>query len=227
MNIILLGPPGAGKGTQAARLNALLNLPHIASGDIFRDIRREDTPLARQVQGYMDRGEYVPDALTIELVLARLGQPDAAGGFILDGFPRTQGQAGALDEAMAAGGQAVDHALYITAPSEILMHRLATRIICLQCHAIYNMESKPPRREHLCDLCGHGLERRSDEGPEVVHRRLETFIRQTEPLIRYYKRQGNLVQIDGARSPDVVQEDIDARLGIGPMDPGLAMQEPA
>src|SRR5947209_158223 len=145
MKVILLGPPGAGKGTQAKRLEGLLGLPHVASGDIFRDIRRDNSPLAQEVKRYMDAGQYVPDDLTIRLVLDRLRKPDARRGFLLDGFPRTKPQAEALDEEMAKDGKHLDCAVYITAPTDVLVERLRERIICPQCHAIYNLSTKPPR----------------------------------------------------------------------------------
>lgn len=210
MNIILLGPPGAGKGTQGERLGCELGYPHIASGDIFRAIRREDTPLAREVRGYMDRGEYVPDALTIELILARLRQPDASNGFILDGFPRTRAQAQALDRSLEASGQRVDVALWITAPNEILTYRLVGRIVCPRCHAIYNTESKPPRHAMTCDVCGHELERRTDEEVDVIRARLDTFTRQTQPLVEYYRGQGCLVEVDGSQPMEDVAAAVDA-----------------
>lgn len=226
MNIILVGPPGAGKGTQAKRLHAMLGVPHIASGDLFRDIRRQDTPLALQVREFMDRGEYVPDELTIELVLDRLSQQDASRGFVLDGFPRTKAQAVALDGAMSEGGKRIDAVINISAPSDILTRRLATRIICPQCHEIYNMETRPPKRDYVCDVCGHSLERRTDEGPDVVKRRLETYILQTQPVVEYYGSQSILLNVDGARPPDEVQRDIDRRLVQKPSG-GKIVKEPA
>lgn len=214
MNIIVLGPPGVGKGTQAKRLESRLNLPHIASGDIFRAIRGQDTPLAVQVREYMDSGAYVPDALTIELVLNRLRQPDTHDGFILDGFPRTIGQAEALDRSLPALGVTVDRVLNITAPPSVLQQRLRGRIICPQCHAIYNLESRPPKHAMICDVCGHPLERRTDESPDVVRTRIEVYGRETRPLVEYYGRRGVVVTIDGACSIDAVDAAVDAALGM-------------
>ncbi|MBV9278571.1 MAG: adenylate kinase [Chloroflexi bacterium] len=215
MNVVLLGPPGAGKGTQADRLKRHLNIPHIASGDLFRALARQDTPLAREVRTYMDRGEYVPDKLTIEMVLTRLQQPDARRGFLLDGFPRTLAQAQALDDALAKGGQKIDHALYITAPTELLVRRTTGRLVCTRCGAIYNLETKPPKNDLICDICGGKVERRSDESPDVVRVRLETYREQTQPLIDYYRTRGCLVTIDGSLSMEAVEQEVDRALGIG------------
>jgi adenylate kinase len=210
MNIILIGPPGAGKGTQAKRLRDNLGLPSIASGDIFRDMQREDTPLAHEVRAYMDRGEYVPDELTIEVVLKRLNQPDAREGFLLDGFPRTEPQAQALDHALEEWGRAVDLALYITAPVALLEERLQGRIICPQCHTIYNLKTNPPKHDMICDVCGHHLERRSDERVDVIPARLRVYMEQTKPVIDYYRARGILDEIDGARSMEEVNASVDA-----------------
>ncbi|MGH2447870.1 MAG: adenylate kinase [Chloroflexota bacterium] len=212
--MVLLGPPGAGKGTQARRLERSLSLPHIASGDMFRDIRRGHTPLAREIRSYMDRGEYVPDALTIELMLARVVAPDARDGFVLDGFPRTRGQARALDVALSDEGLRLDRAIYITAPNEMLLERLAGRVICLQCHEIYNLNSKPPMQDMMCDVCGRALKRRRDETPDIAAHRLQTFLDQTKPVVAYYEDQGNLAAIDGSRSMDDVEQEIDQAIGL-------------
>lgn len=214
INIILFGPPGAGKGTQAKRLESALRLPVVVSGDIFRAMRREDTPLGREVRDILDRGAYVPDALTIEVVLKRLRQPDAASGFILDGFPRTESQASALDKFLAEKRQKIDVALHVTAPTSVLEYRLTSRVICPKCNSIYNLISKPPLREMRCDLDGTTLERRSDEQLETIRHRLITHHTETEPLIEYYRRHGSLVQIDGSRPMPEVEAEIDGAIGI-------------
>jgi adenylate kinase len=214
MNLIVFGPPGAGKGTQAKRLETVLRVPHIASGDLFRDIRREGTHLARQVREYMDAGQYVPDELTIQLVLARLNQPDAERGFILDGFPRTQTQAEALDAALVPDGRGLDLALYINVPDELVAQRLRGRVICPQCHAIYNEVTHPPRKALTCDACGHALERRTDETPEVIGTRLQVYEEQTAPLVQYYRARGILREVDGALPIRDVEAEVDAALGL-------------
>jgi adenylate kinase len=215
MNIIMLGPPGVGKGTQAIRLQRELGLPHVASGDIFRAIRREETPLALEVQSYMDAGEYVPDDPTIELVLARLRRPDTEQGFILDGFPRTIIQGEALTRELAADDRHIDTVIFITAPFDILQARLQGRIICPQCHAIYNLATNPPKNNLTCDICGHDLERRTDESPDVVKTRIEVYLRETKPLVEFYRSQGVLVEIDGSRGIAEVSADVDRALRTG------------
>lgn len=214
MNLIVFGPPGAGKGTQAKRLESILQLPHVASGDIFRDIRKLDSPLAREVRSYMDAGNYVPDELTIQLVLARLRQPDATKGFILDGFPRTEPQAEALDRVLAEDNRRLDLALYINVPGSIITQRLQGRIICPQCHAIYNVVTHPPKLDLICDVCGHMLEKRTDETPEVIGTRLEIYELQTAPLVEYYRSKDILREVDGARPVREVEAGVDRALDL-------------
>jgi adenylate kinase len=166
------------------------------------------------VREYYDRGKYVPDDLTIELIMGRLAAPDAAKGFILDGFPRTDAQARALDEHLAEKGEKVDVALHITAPNEVLVGRLAGRMVCPQCGSIYNAVTRPPKSDAICDLDGHLLERRSDEEADTVRTRLEVYANQTRPLIEYYRRSGSLIEIDGSRPIDEVEAEIDSDLGL-------------
>ena len=218
MNVILLGPPGAGKGTQATRLKAALNLPHIASGDIFRAILRENTPTAEEIRHYYEQGKYVPDELTIQLLLDRLHEPDAKQGFLLDGFPRTTAQAEALDRALAREGRRVDSVILLLAPEELLMRRIEGRLVCPHCGAVYNAASNPPRVDGICDVCGHLVERRSDEAPEVVRNRLHAYIQQTQPLVEYYGACNCLAKIDASRSLDEVEEEIDTALGLTGVD---------
>lgn len=219
MNIILIGAPGAGKGTQARRLSALLGVPHIASGDLFRDIARLDTAEAREVRECMERGEYVPDDLTIDIVFARLRQPDARRGFILDGFPRTERQAEALDHKLTSHERGVDVALNIRADPDVLLSRIAGRLVCPNCKAIYNISSNPPRVDGICDVCGHRLERRADEASNVVATRLETYEKQTRPVIAYYRQRGTLREIDGTRPIGIVDAEIDEIVGLGTVTP--------
>ena len=162
----------------------------------------------------MDLGQYVPDEITIEIVLARLHMPDARDGFILDGFPRTEPQAEALDAKLAVGGRKVDLALYVTVAKEVLLERIAGRLVCPHCKAIYHEVSNPPSHDNICDVCGHVLERRADEAPEVVTTRLDTYKRQTRPLIEYYAHQGILKEIDGGRPIEVVNAEIDEAVGL-------------
>jgi adenylate kinase len=210
MNIILLGPPGAGKGTQAKRLRAKLELPQISSGDIFREISRESTPEALEIKRVQESGQLVPDDLTIRIILKRLLEPDAANGFILDGFPRTIAQAEALDERLASEGKRVDLALSITAPVDLLVERMASRITCPNCGAIFNTISRPPRVAGICDNCGHELIRRADEEPEAVRVRLTAFAEQTKPLASYYRERGILAETDGSQPMEYVEAAVDA-----------------
>jgi adenylate kinase len=214
MNIILFGPPGAGKGTQAKRLEAALALPQISSGDIFRALAQEETPEAEEIRRYHDSGRLVPDELTIRIILKRLHEPDARNGFILDGFPRTLGQARALDQKLAQEGKKVDLALYITAPIEILVSRIAGRMTCPNCSAIYNVLTNPPRRDNICDVCGHLVIRRDDERAEVVQQRMEAYRRDTKPLADYYRKQGILHEVDGSRAIDEVEARVDDAAGL-------------
>jgi adenylate kinase len=212
--VILIGPPGAGKGTQARRLGGVLQAPHIASGDLLRDVRQADTPLAREATAFMDRGEYVPDDLMNSLVLGRLREPDAGDGFILDGFPRTLPQAEALDRELAESRRQLDLVLYMTAPADVLARRIEDRIFCPQCHAIYNAATRPPANGMVCDVCGHALERRTDQDPDVLKRRLQEYIRQTQPLVAYYRRRAVLREVDGGRAMNEVEGEVDGALGL-------------
>lgn len=196
-DIVLLGGPGSGKGTQAERLCAELRLPHIATGDLFRENLRQATDLGKLAQTYMDRGELVPDDVTEAMVEARLAQPDTQGGFILDGFPRTVSQAGALTEMMTRLQRRIAAVLYIKVPDEALVSRLSGRLICRACQAPYHRQFKPPRQSGVCDTCGGELYQRADDNPVTVRNRLVTFHRQTEPLIAYYQQDRLLQEIDG------------------------------
>ncbi|MDZ4279005.1 MAG: nucleoside monophosphate kinase, partial [Dehalococcoidia bacterium] len=173
MFLILLGPPGTGKGTQAKIIAARLGLAHVATGDMFRDAVRQGTNLGRRAKGYMDRGDLVPDELTIAMLEERIQQPDAQRGVLFDGYPRTLQQAQALDEALARQGRAVDIALHVTASDEEIVRRLSQRWLCGACGEIYHEQERPPKQSGVCDACGEKLVQREDDRPEVVRTRLE------------------------------------------------------
>jgi adenylate kinase len=207
MNLILLGPPGTGKGTQAKLIAQELDAVHIATGDLFRDAVKQGTELGARAKEYMDRGDLVPDEVTISMLLDRLDQPDAQGGAIFDGFPRTLQQAQALDEALAAKGKETDTALLITAPDDEIVRRLSGRWLCPNCGAIYHEQTQPPTRDKTCDKCGNELHQRDDDKPDVVRARLEKQ-RPPAEMLNYYRDQGKLVDIDGARAPEEVTRDL-------------------
>ena len=210
--MILFGPPGAGKGTQAAILAEKTGLVHITTGELFREAIRKETELGRQAKPYYDRGDLVPDALTIGMLLERLAEEDAVHGCLLDGFPRTLEQATALDDALIGQGQAIDKVLCIQVPEDELLGRLAGRWTCRGCGDVYHRQSRWPKVEGRCDRCGGELYQRDDDQPEAVRRRLEVYSRQTAPLIDYYRGQGKLVEVDGYRSVDEVSGELQAAL---------------
>ncbi len=202
--IVLLGPPGVGKGTQAERLMERLGVPHVASGDLFREHLKAETPLGLQAKSYIARGELVPDDITIGMVMDRLAQPDCAEGAILDGFPRTVAQAQALEEALARQGRAVETVLYIHAPTDVLLARLGGRWTCRQCGEVYHVLFNPPREPGRCDECGGELYQRADDTPETHQKRIQVYQEQTAPLIAWYQARGLLREIDGAQDMDGV-----------------------
>jgi adenylate kinase len=208
MRLILLGLPGVGKGTQAKILAQRQGLLHISTGDMFREAAAAGTELGKRAQEFMSAGALVPDEVTIGMLLERIGQPDAAKGLMLDGFPRTIPQAEALDAALAAQGSQIDAVLYIQVPEAELVARLTGRWSCGNCGAIYHMQSKPPKAAGVCDECGGQLSQRADDQPATVNARLETNRAWTEALAEYYGKQGKLQAIDGTGSPD----DITTRL---------------
>ena len=204
--IILLGAPGAGKGTQAAMLTEALGIPHVASGDLFRSALQKKTPLGLEAKKYMDQGLLVPDEVTIAMIRERLALPDCQEGVILDGFPRTLEQAKALDAALAEEGRAIDKVLYIKVPNEELVARLSGRWICRDCQAVYHTITNPPKEAGRCDACCEGeLHQRPDDRPETVRRRLEVYFEQTMPLIEYYTKRGVLTEVNGHQSIAEVQ----------------------
>jgi len=204
MYLVLLGPPGSGKGTQAERLEEQLGLPHVGSGDLFRENIRNETELGLLAKGYMDRGQLVPDDVTIAMVRERLRQPDCDDGVILDGFPRTLAQAEALDKILASRPRTLAGVLYINVPDEELVRRLSGRWICGQCQTPHHVVFSPPAKEGICDECGGKLYQRDDDRPETVRARLRVYHKQTAPLIDYYCRVSLLVEIDGAGDIETV-----------------------
>ena len=208
MNLIMLGPPGAGKGTQAALLAERLGIPHVASGDLFREALKAETKLGLMAKSYMHRGELVPDEVTIAMVRERLLKPNCEKGIVLDGFPRTTEQAEALKELLAEQGKVIDAALFIDAPEDELVRRLSSRWTCRSCQAIYNVISNPPKEEGKCDVCGGELYQRSDDVPETVRNRIRIYWEQTSPLIDYYRDGGLLITIESEGGIERVQEKI-------------------
>jgi adenylate kinase len=211
--VILFGGPGAGKGTQAAILAEKTGLVHITTGELFREAIRQETELGNQAKVYYDRGQLVPDHLTIAMLLERLSQDDCARGCILDGFPRTLEQATALDEALAREGKAIDKVGYIQVPESELLSRLSGRWNCRQCGSVYHQRFQPPRQAGRCDQCGGELYQREDDKPETARRRLEVYSQQTAPLIDYYRARGKLVEIDGDKPVEEVAEGLLAAVG--------------
>ena len=215
MRIILLGAPGAGKGTQAATLHEELNAPHIATGDLFRAALSQGTPLGLEAKSYMDRGELVPDDVTVRMLLERISEPDAADGYILDGFPRSLAQAEALDDALKNRHENIDKVLLVDVSEDELVRRLSGRWICRTCQKPFHVINNPPKREGLCDVCDPEdgeLYQRDDDKPETVRNRLGVYQDQTAPLIDHYKAQGILTSINGEQEIESVRADLLAAL---------------
>ena len=212
MRIVLLGAPGAGKGTQAVAISNSLGLAHVASGDLFRQAQDSGSELGVLVRSYMEKGELVPDAVTIRVMRERICAPDCAQGFILDGFPRTLEQAKALDEVLMEKGKAIDVVLYIKASTGELVRRLSGRWICRNCQTPYHMINSPPKMPGRCDRCGGELYQRPDDSEEAVRNRLRVYSTQTAPLIEYYIGQGKLVEINGEGGVGAVAEEVMAAL---------------
>ena len=204
MKIIMLGAPGAGKGTQAKQIAGKYSIPHISTGDIFRANIKNGTDLGKKAKEYMDQGLLVPDELTCDLVMDRIQQDDCVNGFVLDGFPRTIPQAEALDAALEKIGQHMDYAIDVDVPDDNIVNRMSGRRACLDCGATYHVVSLPPKTEGKCDHCGSDLVLREDDKPETVQKRLSVYHEQTQPLIDYYKNQGILKSVDGTMPMDDV-----------------------
>jgi len=212
LNLILLGAPGAGKGTQAVTISKKLGLVHIASGDLFRKEQESGSELGKIAKSYMEKGQLVPDEITVKMVLGRISAPDCAKGVILDGFPRTLEQARALDKALAAEGKSIDEVLYIKVSVKELLKRLSGRWICRNCQAPYNIVELPPKVAGKCDRCGGELYQRADDTEETARKRLDVYFAQTAPLIKYYTEAGKLVEINGEKNVEKVGSDLIAAI---------------
>lgn len=213
MNLILMGLPGAGKGTQAEQIIAKYNIPHISTGDMFRAAMKAETELGLQAKSFIDKGALVPDEVTIGIVRERLSQEDCIKGFLLDGFPRTVAQASALEEIMKDLGKKIDYVLNINVDSGLLLTRLTGRRICKECGATYHLEFNPPAKADVCDKCGGELYQRSDDNEETVANRLDVNIKQTKPLLDFYEELGYLQSINGEQDINKVFADIDVLIG--------------
>ena len=213
MRIIMLGAPGAGKGTQAKKIAEKYNVPHISTGDIFRANIKNGTDLGVKAKSYMDQGLLVPDELVVDLVADRIQQDDAKAGYVLDGFPRTIPQAESLDAALAKMGQKIDYAIDVEVPDENIINRMSGRRACVKCGATYHLQYAKPKAEGVCDVCGEQLILRDDDKPETVQKRLGVYHQQTQPLIDYYKNQNALKEVDGTKDMEDVFADIVAILG--------------
>lgn len=213
MNLVLMGLPGAGKGTQADKIVGKYNIPHISTGDMFRAAIKDGTELGLQAKSFMDKGELVPDEVTIGIVRERLSKADCENGFLLDGFPRTVAQAEALDTMLADLGKKIDYVINIDVDQSILMERLTGRRICKNCGATYHLVFNPPAKEGVCDRCGGELYQRADDNAETVQNRLDVNIQQTKPLLNFYEDKGYLRNINGQQDINVVFADIEELLG--------------
>ena len=213
MVVILLGPPGVGKGTQGTRLAEATGAKHVATGDLLRAARREGTVLGKKAQAFMDKGELVPDQLIVDLVAEVVGQLDRQAGLVFDGFPRTVPQAEALERLLASAGRKVDAVLVLEADDEVLVKRMSGRRSCPKCAAVYNIHFSPPQRDGMCDKCGSALVQRADDNPTTVRHRLDVYRQETAPLVRHYETAGAPVRrVDSDRPLDDVQQAIRAAL---------------
>jgi len=206
VNVVLIGPPGAGKGTQAGTVARLVGIAHVASGDLLRELVKSDSDEARRVKAYMDGGNLVPDELTLSIVMARLSEPDARNGFVLDGFPRTVAQAQALDKRLTDDGRHLECVIDLVVPEDVLLARLSGRWLCENCHASYHVVFSPPKQEGVCDRCGGKLYQRADDTLETAKRRLEVYEHDTRPVLEYYRAAGRLVDVPGDRPVGEVTE---------------------
>lgn len=212
MRFVLLGPVGAGKGTQAKRLVKRYDIPHVSTGDLFREHQKQKTALGQKVKTYLDSGDLVPDDVVSAVVNERLNEFDARKGFVLDGFPRTVPQAQGLDQFLESNSWRLDRVIYFAAEEELLVARLSGRRVCSRCGATYHVVTVPPKVEGRCDACSMKLEQRSDDAPETVRHRLQVYVRQTQPLLSYYKGQELLWQVNGNSSIQAVEKEVDSLL---------------
>lgn len=213
MKIVMLGAPGAGKGTQAKKIAGKYGIPHVSTGDIFRANIKNGTKLGMQAKAYMDAGNLVPDEITIGMLLDRIHQEDCEKGYVLDGFPRTIPQAESLTAALKERGESIDYAIDVDVPDENIIRRMSGRRACLSCGATYHIVYNASKKEGVCDQCGEPLVLRDDDKPETVQNRLNVYHRQTQPLIDYYKKEGVLAQVDGTQDMEQVFQDIVKILG--------------
>jgi adenylate kinase len=221
LNLVLLGPPGSGKGTQGERLQGDFHLPYYATGDILRAAVRDQTDLGKEAKEYMDRGDFVPDEVIVGVIAERISGSEAQDGFILDGFPRTAGQADALAERMQELGRSLTAAILIEVPDEEVIRRLGGRRTCVKEGHIFHVEFDPPKNEGICDVCGARLEVRDDDKPEVIRHRLEVYHSKTAPLIERYEGEGILRRVDGTSPPDDVSDRVRAMLATLRMEEEL------
>lgn len=213
MNLILVGPPGAGKGTQAKLISKQNNIPHISTGDIFRKNIKEKTPLGIEAKSYIDKGQLVPDDVTIAIVEDRLVQEDCKDGFLLDGFPRTVKQAEALDSFLSGKDKKIDRVLLIDVPANFILERMTGRRVCQSCGSSFHIKFNPPKVDKICDSCGAQLIQRKDDSEQTVKERLDVYDRQTQPLIKYYSNKGTLSSVNGTSTIDQVFESVCNILG--------------
>jgi adenylate kinase len=218
LNLVLLGPPGSGKGTQGERLQGDFRLPYYATGDILRAAVRDETELGREAKEFMDRGDLVPDEVIIGVIAERIQGEEASDGFILDGFPRTTAQAEALDEEMEGLERELTAAILIEVSEDEVVRRLGGRRTCVKEGHIFHVEFDPPKNEDVCDICGSRLEVRDDDKPDVIRHRLEQYHEKTEPLVSYYEQRGILRRVDGGLDPDAVSDRIRALLATLQME---------
>ncbi len=205
MRVIFLGPPGVGKGTQADFISRKFSISKLSTGDLLRESVAKQTPLGKEAKGFMDRGELVPDTVVVGLVKEKLASEECKNGFLLDGFPRTVGQADSLSQYLEANGEAIDRVVYFTLPKEEIVRRISGRRNCPQCKAVYHVESVPPQKAGICDVCGQALVQRNDDKPETIESRLAVYQEQTAPLIEYYQKKSILSELDGSGLVDAVQ----------------------